>query len=324
MGASFNLAQAAQSGDFLILVPLLIVAFYLVKLIPSALFRQHFSWREAISAGFLISSNLSLVIAAAAIGLRVGEISENTNGAIILTAIFTSMVSPLVFEKIVPPKDAKEGGVVIIGATEGAIILGERLAKVGQNVTVMDIEAKQRAKAKDAGQKVLFADAIKLEDIKDGNITPETTVVVTSSSDEINLKICRLAKEDLNVKDVISVVDNSTNLSGFQELGVRVVNPAFSTLMVLENLITHPTAFSLIAEEEDDLLVEEVVLVNRGFIGKALRDIRLPGDAIIMSISRNYEKIVPHGNTRLGFGDLIMLVGKKESVQNTTWLLGSH
>jgi len=133
VGARFNLAEAAASSNFLVMLPLLITALYLVKLVPSLLFRLSFSWRETFSAGFLLSSRLSLIIAAAAVGLKLGEISGNTNGAIIISAVVTCLVSPLIFEKLAPPGKEKDKGVVIIGATDTAILLGERLSKSGES-----------------------------------------------------------------------------------------------------------------------------------------------------------------------------------------------
>ncbi len=321
VGATFNIAEAAKSGDFLILLPLLIIALYLVKIIPGALFRLAFSTKEALSAGFLLSSRLSLIIAAAAVGLKIGEISENTNGAIILSAIVTCLVSPLLFEKFAPQKEVSDKRVIIIGAADTSILLGERLTKSGESVTLIDIGAKQRAKAKIAGLNVLHADATTDEGFRTAGITPEDTIVITTNSDDVNLRICRTAVEDFGMKGVISVVNNSAHTREFKDLGVRVVSPAFSTLMVLENLVIHPAAFSLLTEGEDNLLVEEAVLANAAYVKKRLRDIRLPGDTLIMSVSRNGENIIPHGNTVLERGDLIMFVGSRDAVQKTMALI---
>jgi len=321
VGATFNIAEAAKSGSFLTLLPLLITALYLVKIIPAALFRFAFSAKEALSAGFLLSSRLSLIIAAAAVGLKLGELSENANGAIILSAIVTCLVSPLLFERFAPQRASSEKRVFIIGASDTSILLGERLIKSGENVTVIDIGAKRRAKAKVAGLNVLHADAATMEGFQSAGVSPEDTVVVTTNNDDLNLRICRMAVRDFGLKKIISVVNNGVNTINFKDIGVRVVSPAFSTLIVLENLVIHPAAFSLLTEGEDNLLVEEAVLANAAFADKRLKDIRLPGDTLIMSVKRNGENIIPHGNTVLQSGDLIMFVGSRDSVCKTIALM---
>ena len=102
VGVNFNLGALLGSTDALILLPFLVLAAFLVKLLPALLFRLQFSWRETFSAGFLLSSRLSLIVAASAIGLNMGIISESVNTIIILVAIVTVTAAPLVFNRIVP------------------------------------------------------------------------------------------------------------------------------------------------------------------------------------------------------------------------------
>lgn len=99
-GANFDLAGITGSREGLLLVPALIAAAYAVKLLPSLLFARAYGLRTALAAGFLLSSRLSLIIAAAAIGARVGAVSDSVAAAVILVAVFTCTVSPVVFTKL--------------------------------------------------------------------------------------------------------------------------------------------------------------------------------------------------------------------------------
>ena len=102
VGANFNLGVLLGSPDALLLPPFLVLAAFLVKLLPALLFRLQFTWRETLSAGFLLSARLSLIIAASAIGLELGIISESINMMIILVAVITVSVAPLIFNRIAP------------------------------------------------------------------------------------------------------------------------------------------------------------------------------------------------------------------------------
>ena len=73
VGANFNLGVLLGSPAALLLLPFLVLAAFLVKLLPALLFRLQFTWRETLSAGFLLSARLSLIIAASAIGLNWGS-----------------------------------------------------------------------------------------------------------------------------------------------------------------------------------------------------------------------------------------------------------
>lgn len=100
-GARFNL-DALKSGSSVVLVALLFATAFLVKVLPSLILRLRYSWRESVAAGALLSARLSLVIAASAIGLRLGVVDEATNSALILIAVGTCLVSPAVFNLLIP------------------------------------------------------------------------------------------------------------------------------------------------------------------------------------------------------------------------------
>ncbi len=97
VGAKFDMSSLLSDSSGLVLVPLLVVFAFAVKVVPSLLLGKFFGRRNAIAAGFLISSRLSLIIAASAIGLRLGAITPAINSAIILVAIITCVVSPGVY-----------------------------------------------------------------------------------------------------------------------------------------------------------------------------------------------------------------------------------
>ena len=50
-------------------------------------------------------------------------------------------------------------------------------------------------------------------------------------------------------------------------------------------------------------------------IGKKLRDIRLPKEALIVNVMRGKQMIIPDGNTVLQVTDEVTLLGKKEDVE---------
>ena len=57
--------------------------------------------------GILLSARLSLIIAAAEVGLEMGLIDEALRSAIILVGVITSVVSPILFRKIFPGVDGQ-------------------------------------------------------------------------------------------------------------------------------------------------------------------------------------------------------------------------
>jgi len=64
--------------------------------------------------------------------------------------------------------------------------------------------------------------------------------------------------------------------------------------------------------------IEQVVIEdNSPFLGKKLKEMRLPEDALVGTISRNEEIIIPDGETVFQPGDKVTLLGKREDVEKT-------
>jgi Kef-type K+ transport system membrane component KefB len=107
VGVDFNLPALLSSTAALLSVPLLLIAAITVKVIPALVFRLNHSWREALAAGILMCPRLSLIIAAAAIGAKLGIIDESVNAGIVLVAIVTVTAAPLAFLRVSPAPRVK-------------------------------------------------------------------------------------------------------------------------------------------------------------------------------------------------------------------------
>ncbi|MCR6547014.1 cation:proton antiporter [Dehalobacterium formicoaceticum] len=104
VGANFEVQTVLRNPKSIYLLPALLITAYLVKIVPSLIlkliFKLNFSWRETLAGGALLSSRISLIIAASSIGVRLGLVSNEINGAVILLAIITCTISPLLFNHL--------------------------------------------------------------------------------------------------------------------------------------------------------------------------------------------------------------------------------
>ena len=98
VGMQFDLGALARGGIYF--VPVLLLIAFVVKIVPSLLFLVRHSLRDSISAGVLLSSRLSLIIAVAAVGMKLDLITTALGSAIILLAIITSISCPTIFKKM--------------------------------------------------------------------------------------------------------------------------------------------------------------------------------------------------------------------------------
>lgn len=313
VGVEFNLGVLLGSTDALLLLPFLVLAAFVVKVGPALLFRFQFTWRETFSAGFLLSSRLSLIIAASAIGLNLGIISESVNTMIILVAIVTVSVAPLIFSRIVPRTEEETvHPVVVFGAERLGLQVAEQLRGHNEHVVIVDADANLTARARrrvSKGIEVLQADV----DEEGGRLAEHLdladTVVVTISDTDRNRHVCHVARTRYGISHIVTLVRETNRLLEFEALNVTVFNPSLDQAALLSLLARNPDIYDLLTRTDDNKEVSEVWVHNHGYDDMALRELPLPGDVLILSIRRDGEFIVPRGNTQLTYGDHLTLVG---------------
>jgi len=106
----FDLPALLGSPQSLAAMPASIAVAYANKIVPMLPLARFFSWREVLGGGSLLGARLSLIIAAAAIGMRLGVVDAAMNAAMILLALASAIISPALFNLLAPkarPRDAR-------------------------------------------------------------------------------------------------------------------------------------------------------------------------------------------------------------------------
>jgi Kef-type K+ transport system membrane component KefB len=103
VGIGFDLDAFREPG-VLRETAVLIVLAVLVKALPALLLliRRH-TVRETLAAGTLLSVRLSLIIAVAELGVRLDLIDRSLEASIIVLAMVTTTVAPILFRLLAPP-----------------------------------------------------------------------------------------------------------------------------------------------------------------------------------------------------------------------------
>jgi Kef-type K+ transport system membrane component KefB len=316
VGVNFNLAVLLSSQRALLLVPVLLLAAIAVKFIPTLLFRLRFSWQETLAAGALLSARLSLIIAASAIGLRIGVISEPVNAAIILVAIITVTGAPLIFSRFHVGEEAEESRPILVaGANDLGLRIAEQLKAHLEDVVVIDPDEARVARALARGLKGVAA-RLELPDEEAAGYLDQARAVVCAHEDtEMNYRICDVAHCDFGIDDLVAQVREASEIERFKKLGVNTVNPATDRATLMALLARNPAAYNLLTRIDDDKEVVEVVVADGYCNGKRLEEVKLPGDLLVLALRRDGELLIPHGNTRLDCGDHLTLVGSLDAIE---------
>ena len=313
VGVDLNIPSLIKEPKLLIIIPILIVAFIISKLIPVMFIRRWFDMKTTIASAFLLTSTLSLVIAAAKISERLNAISAETSGILILSAVITCVFVPIIFKKLFPVPDEfnRKIEVSLIGKNQLTIPIAQNLTSQLYDVTLYY--------RKDLSDRRQLSDDITMIEIADYEqdvlerlgLFDRDIVVCATNDDDINRKVAKLAKAH-QVERVICRLESTTNDTELVDSGIEIFSSYLSNKILLKGLIETPNMLNLLSNVETSLY--EIQMLNYKYENIQLRNFPFGGDIIFVRIIRNNESIVPHGDTQLRYGDRLIVTGAKEYV----------
>lgn len=313
VGVDLNIPSLIKEPKLLIIIPILIVAFIISKLIPVMFIRRWFDMKTTIASAFLLTSTLSLVIAAAKISERLNAISAETSGILILSAVITCVFVPIIFKKLFPVPDEfnRKIEVSLIGKNQLTIPIAQNLTSQLYDVTLYY--------RKDLSDRRQLSDDITMIEIADYEqdvlerlgLFDRVIVVCATNDDDINRKVAKLAKAH-QVERVICRLESTTDDTELVDSGIEIFSSYLSNKILLKGLIETPNMLNLLSNVETSLY--EIQMLNYKYENIQLRNFPFGGDIIFVRIIRNNESIVPHGDTQLRYGDRLIVTGAKEYV----------
>ncbi|HCU9055331.1 TPA: monovalent cation:proton antiporter family protein [Staphylococcus aureus] len=313
VGVDLNIPSLIKEPKLLIIIPILIVAFIISKLIPVMFIRRWFDMKTTIASAFLLTSTLSLVIAAAKISERLNVISAETSGILILSAVITCVFVPIIFKKLFPVPDEfnRKIEVSLIGKNQLTIPIAQNLTSQLYDVTLYY--------RKDLSDRRQLSDDITMIEIADYEqdvlerlgLFDRDIVVCATNDDDINRKVAKLAKAH-QVERVICRLESTTDDTELVDSGIEIFSSYLSNKILLKGLIETPNMLNLLSNVETSLY--EIQMLNYKYENIQLRNFPFGGDIIFVRIIRNNESIVPHGDTQLRYGDRLIVTGAKEYV----------
>ncbi|GAA2863656.1 cation:proton antiporter [Pseudonocardia halophobica] len=93
-GIQFDAAALFGSTAAVVQVPLFVVALLLVRGLPALLYRRSMGTRQTLAAAFLQATSLPFIVAAVAIGQRLGVLSPATGAALVAAGLVSVLVFP--------------------------------------------------------------------------------------------------------------------------------------------------------------------------------------------------------------------------------------
>ena len=141
--------------------------------------------------------------------------------------------------------------------------------------------------------------------------------IVCLLSDQENYNVSKIVYDSYGTKDIIVRYNGEREIyEKLIDMGVRIIDPSLAMINLLDHFVRSPNATSILLGLYKNQDSVDVTIRNRDIHGMTLRDLRFPTDVIVLSVMRAGQVLISHGFTRLRLGDIVTLVGTKESVNN--------
>lgn len=317
-GAELDLAGAFASDLTWRLLPAILAAAFLVKVIPGLLFWTRYNLRDTLAGGFLLSAQLSLTIAATEIAQRLGVLGEATVSAFLLMAILTSLLAPMAFNRLSRAEVVRREGVVVIGDSRFAVALARRLASAVS--TTLLLEPSFSGEVEENGYRVVRGTGDLRSDLRAAGAASVRALLAIGSDPSRNIEFARLARDSYGVENVV-VTGEPSFVDEAAAHGIRLVTHELSTMLLLTAATLAPGAVELLAGEEDGTRIEEMELLNPAHKGCRLRTCFLPSGVLVLGVRRGADRIVAHGDTALQLGDRVMVMGLPAELEKVRHIL---
>ena len=194
--------------------------------------------------------------------------------------------------------------ILVIGCDQVGASLIRDLEHIGHDISLVEKDPEQ-LKRLDAfddyrfGGTALVGDPTDPDVLRRAGVENCDAVAAVSKDDSVNLMAAQIARSIFRKEKVICLVSD----------------PHLQVLYHKAYEIETDTIRQLLSLGGGTASLNEILLPeNFQFAGQAVKDIPMPGDAILVCITRDAEFIIPHGNTTLLPWDRILCLTQDDTL----------
>ena len=204
--------------------------------------------------------------------------------------------------------------VIIVGAHGEAKELINRISS-GWSISVVDLDQeKLRNFTTNRQIDKIQGDATSSLVLKKAGLDEATAIVTLTLSDEVNLEILKIAKQN-DILRLSSIINDSANIDKFKELDVELVEPDILLARRFEHILEPRRVVSQAFAGGRAEALEIEISSDSPVRGKKLSEIG-SDYYIVGALLRKGKVIIPHGDTEIKTGDLVTIVLQSGAFSN--------
>jgi trk system potassium uptake protein TrkA len=193
--------------------------------------------------------------------------------------------------------------IVIAGAGRLGLVLANKLKEDKHQVCLIDKNESlcHRLAAELQGIMIIGGDATYPEVLREAKMEKAVVCVSATSRDEDNIIVCNLAKELFGVRRTVARVNDPKHLPLYKYM--QIDNPVDS-ISIVAHFVEQEASFTdfvkLLSIQHGRLSVVRVdIPPDSPVANKLVKNIQLPANAVLVSVVRGTEIIIPSGSTKI-------------------------
>jgi len=169
---------------------------------------------------------------------------------------------------------------------------------------------------------VLHGDGSDQDLLNEENIRDMDVVITLTNDEETNILASLLAKR-FGAKKTITRISKFSYLPLMSTIGLdQIVSPRLSSINTILHHVRKGKVLSAISIKGDQAeVLEAVALETSDIVGKPLKKISFPKGALVTSIIRNGEVIIPAGESVIEPNDKIIIFAKRQDISKIEKIL---
>ena len=169
---------------------------------------------------------------------------------------------------------------------------------------------------------VLCGDGSDQDLLKEENIQEMDALVAVTDNEETNILVSLLGK-GMGVRNAITKISRFSYFPLLSTIGLtQVVSPRRSAInSILQHIRRGKILSATTLKGEQAEVLEAVALETSDIVGKPIKKVAFPDGALLVSVVRKEDIIIPTGNTVVEPGDKVIIFAKRQAVPKIEKLL---
>ncbi len=157
--------------------------------------------------------------------------------------------------------------------------------------------------------------------LEEAGIRSTEAFVATSSSDNANIVAARIARNKYHVPRVVARLQDPRRAEIYRRLGLITISPTDWGAQRIRELLSHSDMATVMSYGNGEVVLVDIETPLH-LVGREVMYLTIPGEVMVVAITRDQQAILPTMGTQFGPQDVIHLAVLSTALPRVEALLG--